>query len=168
MAENIEIKRFCADFRPLRRMLKQLGAKHIATKRQTDTYFNLPAEQEHRFKRLKLREEMGTAHLIGYADNYRGGLRDVDYDLVKVPRAAGQLLEGALGVSAVVKKRRELWMLGSTRFHFDTIEGIGKVFEVEVPSEGATRPDDAAPYLRLFEPYLGERIDGSNEDLLRG
>jgi adenylate cyclase class IV len=166
MAENVEIKRFCEDFLPVRRMLRQLGAKHVVTKRQTDTFLRLPHEGDHRFQRLKVREEQRKVQLVGYTDSYRDGLRDVDYLVTLISRGVKDLLVGALGVRTVVRKKRELWMLGTTRFHLDTVEGVGRVFEVEVVLKEDEPFDDAERYLRLFEPYLGQRIEGSNEDLL--
>ena len=166
MSENVEIKRFCEDFLPIRRMLRQLGAKHAVTKQQTDTFLRLPQSGERRFQRLKVREEQRKVHLVGYTDSYRGGLRDVDYLLTPISRPIKDVLVGALGVRTVVRKKRELWMLGTTRFHLDTVEGVGRVFEVEVVLQDGETSDDAERYLRLFEPYLGQRIEGSNEDLL--
>ena len=166
MAQNVEIKRYCQDFLPVRRMLKQLGARHTATKQQTDTFLRVGDADGNRFRRMKVREEQRRTQLIGYSDTYADGLRSVDYQVAEITRAVKNLLVGALGVSTVVRKKRELWMLGTTRFHLDTVEGVGRVFEVEVVLKDGEIPDDAQRYLRLFEPYLGERIDGSNEDLV--
>jgi adenylate cyclase class 2 len=166
VAHNEEIKRYCADFRPVRRVLRRIQARKVAVKRQVDTYFRVPGGG--RFDRLKLREERGKRELIGYADRYADGLRSVDYQIVPVAGAVGELLAASVGVSVVVRKRRELWMLGQTRFNLDTIEGVGTVFETEVVLDAEGPSGGAEHYLTLFEPYLGERIDGSNEDLLWG
>ena len=168
VGQNEEIKRYCADFRPVRRLLRQADARRVAIKRQVDTYFRLPVGGGGRFARMKLREERGKRELIAYADSYADGLRSVDYQVAPVGSDVGRMLADALGVSVVVRKRRELWMLGQTRFHLDTIEGLGQVFETEVVVRRGQPDESARRYLELLEPYLGARIDGSNEDLLRG
>jgi adenylate cyclase class IV len=168
VAQNIELKRYCPDFLPVRRMLRQMGAKHVVTKRQIDTFLCLPEGRERRFKRMKVREEQRRTRLIAYSDSYADGLRDVDYRVSEINRPMKDLLIGALGVSAVVTKKRELWMLGTTRFHLDTVEGVGRVFEVEVVLKPGEKPDDTQRYLRLFDPYLGDKVDASNVDLVGG
>lgn len=168
MAENVEIKRSCEDFLPVRRMLRQLGAREVVTKRQVDTYLRLPDGGEQRFRRLKVREEQRKVRLIGYQDSYEGGLRQVDYQVHDITRPAKDLLVGSLGILAVVKKRRELWKLGTTRFHLDTVEGVGRIFEVEVAKTPGEDSDDVQRYLRLFEPYLGGPVEASNADLVGG
>jgi adenylate cyclase class IV len=47
----------------------------------------------------------------------------------------------ALGVLAVVKKRRTLLSLDATRIHLDNVDGLGDFIEFEVPVTG---DDDAA------------------------
>lgn len=168
LSQNLEIKRYCPDFRPIRLVLRQIGARHVVTKRQVDTYFNLAGDGLARFRRLKIREQLRRAELVGYADSYAGGLRDVDYEVVRVPKSLKAVLTGALGVSAVVTKRRELWTLPGTLFNLDTIEGVGRVFEAEVVLSHGETTDAARELLELFVPHLGERIEGSNEDLVGG
>lgn len=38
----------------------------------------------------------------------------------------------ALGVKGIVKKKRELYMVGQTRVHLDEVEGLGNFMELEV------------------------------------
>ncbi len=168
LSQNLEIKRYCPDFRPVRSVLRQIGARHVVTKRQVDTYFNLASEGSTRFRRLKIREQLRRAELVGYTDSYVGGLREVDYQVIQVPKTLKAVLIGALGVSAVVTKRRELWTLPRTLFNLDTIEGVGKVFEAEVVLSEGEMTDAAERYLELFERHLGGRIEGSNEDMVGG
>jgi adenylate cyclase class IV len=167
LSQNLEIKRYCADFRPIRVVLRQLGARHVVTKRQVDTYFNVASDGSTRYRRLKIREQLRRAELIGYTDSYSGGLRDVDYQVIPVPKNLKEVLIGALGVSVIVTKRRELWTLPRTLFNLDTIQGVGKVFEAEVMLSNGEVTDKIRRYVELLESHLGERIEGSNEDLLR-
>ena len=160
---NREIKRYCPDFRPIRRILRAIGAQRLAVKRQTDTYYRVPVG------RLKLREEGGRRSLIAYADSYDGGLRAVRYRIADAQDAAvGPLLAEALGVSAVVRKRREVWREGRVLFNLDRIEGVGQVFETEVElRKGEDSQAETERLLSLAAPHLGDPIEASNEDLLR-
>ena len=48
----------------------------------------------------------------------------------------------------------------------DTVEDVGQVFEVEAPARDNCDPDrQILECRRLFGPYLGRDIAGSNEDL---
>jgi adenylate cyclase class IV len=167
---NREIKRYCANFRPIRRILKRIGATRLNVRTQVDTFYRLPPGPGGEPRRLKLRIEDRRRQLIYYEDRYDAGLRSVRYQLADVHSSAvGPLLQAALGVSAVVRKRRERWHKGDTLFNLDTVEGLGTVFEVEVVLAPEDDPDAAvAAYLALFGPYLGEPILGSNEDLAGG
>lgn len=138
------------------------------TKRQVDTYFNLPSDGLTRYRRLKVREQLRRSELIGYTDCYSDGLREVDYQAISIANNLKDVLIGALGVSAIVSKRRELWTLPRTLFNLDTIDGIGKVFEAEVIQPRGEVTVEIRSYLDLLERYLGDRIEGSNEDLLHG
>ena len=159
---NREIKRYCPDFRPVRRVLRAIGAQRVGAKRQTDVYYRVPVG------RLKLREEGGRRSLIAYADAYSGGLRAVRYRVADAQdRAIGALLAEALGVSAVVRKRREVWRKGRVLFNLDRIEGVGQVFEAEVKlAEGDDGEAETERLLALLAAHLGDLIEGSNEDLV--
>ena len=77
------------------------------------------------------------------------------------------LLEIALGVRTVVRKRREVWQKGNATFNLDRVHGVGNVFEVEVQvSDAGDELEQIAHYRHRFGPYLGADIIGSNEDLV--
>lgn len=161
---NRELKHYCPDFRPVRRLLRQIGAVAYGEQRQVDYFYHLPDGS----RRLKLRVQHGGQTLIYYYDRYGQKSRSVEFQLFEVrdPQLR-RVLETALGVRAVVRKRRELWMKGTTKFHLDRVDGVGQVFEVEIAArrgDGAAR--QLARYRELFGPHLGEPIVGSNEDLL--
>lgn len=166
-ANNRELKHYCPDFRPVRRALRALGARREPPRTQVDTYFRLPEQPGPRW-RLKLRVERGRRTLVHYADAYHAGVRSVRYALADVPDpAVGRMLAAALGVSVVVRKRREQWHAPRTLFNLDTIEGVGKVFEAEVAADDPAEADALiARYQALFGAYLGPPVGTSNEDLL--
>ena len=112
--------------------------------RQIDTYFAVPAG------RLKLRETPGLqAEVVFYQRDETGSGRPSDYQVVYTPDAAQVrgLLSAALGVLAVVRKRRTLLLLDSLRIHLDNVEGLGQFIEIEAP----VRPeaDEVAVCLEL-------------------
>ena len=43
-----------------------------------------------------------------------------------------QVLAKALGIRAVVRKRRAVYFVGQTRIHLDRVEGLGVFIELEV------------------------------------
>ncbi|MBI4571229.1 MAG: class IV adenylate cyclase [Chloroflexi bacterium] len=161
---NRELKHYCPDFRPIRRLLRRIDATPRGTRRQVDYFYHLPDGS----RRLKLRVQHGGQTLIYYYDRYGQKSRSVEFQLFEVrdPQLR-KVLETALGVRAVVRKRRELWMKGATKFHLDRVAGVGQVFEVEIEArrgDGAAR--QLARYRELFGPHLGRAIRGSNEDLV--
>ena len=166
-ANNRELKHYCPDFRPVRRALRALGARREPPRTQVDTYYRLPEQPGPRW-RLKLRVERGRRTLVHYADAYDAGVRSVRYALADVPDpAVGRMLASALGVSVVVRKRREQWHAPRTLFNLDTIDGVGNVFEAEVAADDQAEADALiARYKALFGAYLGPPVGASNEDLL--
>lgn len=81
------------------------------------------------------------------------------------PRTA-ELLEAALGSRVVVRKQRELWRKDNVS-NLDTVEGVGRVLEVEVQvKDGYDIDAQVNEYRRLFSPCLGGNISGSDEDLV--
>ena len=168
MRLNREIKAYCPDFTPVRRALRDTGATFVEVKEQTDFYYHLPATGNAAgTRRLKLRMERGQGQLIYYYDRQEKGARTSNFRLWDVADSAvKEMLDVALGIRAVVRKERELWRKENVVFNLDTVEGIGPVFEVEVKAEGEYDVDaQVAEYRRLFGPYLGDDILGSNEDL---
>ncbi len=166
-ASNRELKHYCPDFRPVRRALRALGARREPPRTQVDTYYRLPPQPGQRW-RLKLRVERGRRTLVHYADAYDAGVRSVRYALADVPDpAVGRMLASALGVSVVVRKRREQWHAHRTLFNLDTVEGVGRVFEAEVAADDPAEAEALiARYKTLFGAYLGPPVGASNEDLL--
>ena len=166
---NREIKAFCKDFRPVRTVLRDIGATLVGRKVQVDYFFILPdSPRPAGPRRLKLRVDDGKPRLIYYYDRSQPGSRRVEFRVIEVSDPLiGDVLRAALGVRAVVRKRREVWKKGSATFNLDKVEHVGKVFEVEVEVKThGDREEQIVHYRRLFGPYLGEDIAGSNEDLV--
>ena len=135
---NLEFKVRLSDPKAAMARARVLGADLWGDLRQTDTYFDV------RTGRLKLRETAGfQGELISYSRDEEGASRASDYEIARTPDAEAlrSVLTSALGVRAVVRKRRTLWTLGTTRIHLDDVEGLGAFLEIEVPVKDG---DDAA------------------------
>ena len=168
---NLEIKSFCPDFRPIRKALRAMGATPMGRKEQVDYFFVLPeSPRRPPSRRLKLRMDAKGPRLIYYYDRNQPDSRLVEFQVAKVDNPLiKDVLEAALGVRAVVKKRREVWKKGAATFNLDMVEGVGTIFEVEIEDvSGEEWRSEIGRYRKLFGPYLGEEIAGSNEDLVTG
>lgn len=166
---NREIKAYCPDFAPVRAILRERSADLVEIKEQVDYYYYLPPSAVTRgTRRLKLRVEPAASELIYYVEGQEDGARTSRFQIASVedPAMAG-VLEAALGVRAVVSKRRELWRKDNVIFNLDTVESVGQILEVEVQRRlGCDIDFQVDEYRSLLGPYLGGYITGSNEDLV--
>ncbi|HSE35219.1 MAG TPA: class IV adenylate cyclase [Candidatus Paceibacterota bacterium] len=178
MCINLELKHQCPDFAAIRRVLRGLGAERVGVFRQHDTFFHLPenglgakAKGAGAPARMKLRVMKDRSELIYYVrPDFSATARSTDSVLLVYPvtdKKLLPLLSLALGVKSVVIKSRELWKKGDTVFHLDTVEGKGKIFEIEVRKKGKATARDREKFDRYKAavlPHLGPVITGSNGD----
>lgn len=147
-----------------------LGAEDRGVLVQLDTYFAVASG------RLKLREEDGSVpHLISYERPDVSTERESRYRIVEVVDAQGMkaALAGALGIKAVVAKRRRLFVWEeNVRIHLDAVEGLGDFIEFEAVAgadSDLTRERDQAVRLReAFGIDAADVIGGSYCDLMDG
>ena len=166
---NRELKAYCSDLNAVRELLPAHGAAFVEAKEQVDYYYNLPAGDDSRgTRRLKLRIEKGKGTLIYYRERQEAGARTSQVRMSSADDPGlKDVLEAALGCRAVVRKQRELWRKDNVIFNLDTVEGVGKIIEVEVQDEQGCDVDaQLDEYRSLFGPYLNGYITGSNEDLV--
>lgn len=166
---NIEIKARLPHLEDAVRIAESLGAKSMGADRQVDTYFRVPRG------RLKLRQSLFSGEqLILYLRPDEPGPKRADYEIVPVPRGgrAKELLEALLGVEVVVEKARRLYLIGDTRIHLDTVEGLGDFLEFEAvyrygiePAERAARLD-VDRLLKVFEVKPEDLVSVSYRELL--
>ncbi|RBP47107.1 class IV adenylate cyclase [Arenicella xantha] len=147
MANNIEIKARAAAFDTQREIARGISnASSVFT--QQDTFFNVPEG------RLKLRElRDADAQLIFYQRINQSGPTLSDYHISELPDATGMksVLSKAYGVRQIVSKQRELFMVGRTRIHFDTVNDLGQFIELEVVlNDGDSIPEANAEAKRLM------------------
>jgi len=156
---NIELKARLADPDAAREVARQIATNRPDTQQQVDTYFHCRAG------RLKLRKINGlSAMLVWYAREDRQAAKPSDYLLVPLsnPHALEQALTAALGVQAVVSKRREIFFWGNVRIHLDEVAELGSFLEFEAVL--GPQVDDAAGRAQLDE--LRERFALDPADLL--
>jgi len=129
MARNIEIKARARDYKAQISIAASLGGNRVQHLAQEDTFFHVPSG------RLKLREfGDGTAELIQYErpDTLEPSECRYIRHATDDPASLKDTLTRSLGVRAVVRKKRTVYLVGRTRIHFDEVEGLGKFIELEV------------------------------------
>jgi predicted adenylyl cyclase CyaB len=164
MARNIEIKAHIFDIRGCGEIAAAIaGEGPLEELVQTDTYFNVPVG------RLKLREfadESNPSQLIFYARSDQVEPRPSDYHILEVtePAALKDVLALALGVKAVVKKERAVYLYRNVRIHLDEVAGLGTFIELEAVLDEDHLEEDAALSLMV----LMREFSIAEEDLLGG
>lgn len=166
---NIEIKARCVHPEEIRDLLNNLQAEFIGTDYQTDTYFNVP------HGRLKLREGNIENALIHYFRNDQAGPKRSDISLYKTqPRSdLKQVLTAALGLLAVVSKRRQIYFIENVKFHIDEVQQLGAFVEVEaIDRDGSIGEEKLREqcqyYLNLFKIRKEDLVEVSYSDLATG
>ena len=162
MNRNVEIKAKVADLATVRKMAEQLADRGPVVLEQEDTFFHCSQG------RLKLRcfRDGTPAELIGYRRGDAAGPKESCYVVYRTsdPRGLLAVLSAALGVRAIVRKRRTLYLIGPTRVHLDQVEGLGQFVELEVVlqpgqtvAEGVAVAHDVMVKLGISQDQLVER-----------
>jgi predicted adenylyl cyclase CyaB len=169
MARNIEIKARVAQLDSLVAKVTPLatsGPEHIF---QDDTFFECPQG------RLKLRMFSTVAgELIFYRRANQTGPKESFY--VRSPTASPESLREALtlafGATGRVIKDRIVYMVGRTRVHLDTVQGLGMFMELEVVLQGEDTAEQGVQEAHALMQQLGvaqEHLEArAYVDLLRG
>jgi len=148
MPSNVEIKARIADPTRLRAAVEDSSDTPPQVLVHEDTFFNVSSGC------LKLRTfGDGRGELIFYQRPDTAGPKPCLYSIAPVadPMALKAVLSQALGIRAVVRKRRTLYMLGQTRIHLDEVDGLGDFLELEVVLRDA---QTAAEGTRIVEDLL--------------
>ena len=162
---NFEFKAHLDDASHVRAALKRLRARFLGTDHQVDTYFRVPAG------RLKIREGRIENSLIFYQRTNSARARRSNVEMMLLPRrnSVRAVLTRALGILAVVDKRREIYFVGNVKIHLDRVRGLGTFVEVEA----MTRSGDirkvraqAAKFQKLFAISPGDIVPLSYSDLI--
>jgi adenylate cyclase class IV len=137
MASNIEMKARVEDPAALRARALSLKPHEVFELEQVDTFFRCETG------RLKLRQFAdGSAELIAYQRPNTQGARESVY--YRTPTSDGegllQALTSSLGIKTIVRKNREVMLVGQSRIHLDRVESLGDFMEIEV----VLRPEQSA------------------------
>jgi predicted adenylyl cyclase CyaB len=156
---NFEFKARLRNEKHIRAVLKEQRAKFVGTDHQVDTYFCVP------HGRLKVREGDIENALIFYERPNAPGARAAKVQMLELPpeNPVKSILREALGVLAVVNKRREIYFVGNVKIHLDRVRTLGEFVEVEAVSRTASLGQVRAQgreFQRLFriapEDFIGE------------
>ncbi len=162
---NLEAKFRIADLTAARERAIAIGYSRRAVLQQRDTFFRVA------HGKLKLREEGGNAWLIHYGRRESDSLQLSSYEIVPVgdPEGTREMLAGALGVIAEVRKQRTLLMRANVRFHLDRVEGLGEFGEIEAVIADGDDPERSRAavdeLLQALDIGRSELIDGSYFEL---
>ncbi len=129
MARNVEIKARIASVESLFALVEKLADDGPTEIMQDDTFFSCANG------RLKLRTgSAGEGQLIFYQRPDISGPKESFYLISRTatPDSLRQVLSLAYGECGRVRKRRTLFLIGRTRVHLDTVEGLGDFLELEV------------------------------------
>ena len=131
---NVEFKATTNNLAALEILLLQQNPLFIGEDHQIDTYFNVPVG------RLKLREGNIENALIHYEREDTAGAKSSHVLLYQhqPDKVLKEILIKALGIKAVVDKRRRIYFLSNVKFHFDTVNGLGTFVEVEAIDKDGT------------------------------
>jgi predicted adenylyl cyclase CyaB len=156
---NIEVKARCAQPNRVREVLQQQNARFVGEDHQIDTYFKVPNG------RLKLREGDIENALIHYqrSDQARPKQSEVLLYQSAPDTSLKPLLARALGVLAVVDKRREIYFIDNVKFHIDRVKNLGSFVEIEAISENG---EFTAAQLREQCAHFVHLLGIEDEDLL--
>tara|TARA_Y100000310_G_C20410355_1_gene681652 strand:+ start:91 stop:627 length:537 start_codon:yes stop_codon:yes gene_type:complete len=164
---NVEIKAGCKDPEKIRDILKSKNADFKGVDHQIDTYFNVSQG------RLKLREGNIENNLIHYNRSDQEGPKKSDIILFKTEPGSSlkPALTKALGILAVVDKKREIHFIENVKFHVDDVEGLGTFVEIEAIDRDGTigqekLQEQCEKYLELFGIKKEDLISVSYSDLL--
>lgn len=162
--QNVEFKCELRDPALARLICEKIGARHVVTLRQTDTYFRVPDG------RLKKREcDAEPTEYIFYHRLNRSRPRLSHFTIYTEEEAKARFGTRELPVWLKVVKTRDLWMYAGVRIHLDAVEGLGDFIEGEAlvtPTQNVARCHEAIARVReLLAPALGELIATSYSDL---
>jgi predicted adenylyl cyclase CyaB len=159
IARNVEVKARIADLAELQTRVRAIADHGPVELSQDDTFFHCPAG------RLKLRTfSEAEGELIFYQRADALGPKESRYAIAPThsPHQLRDTLAVALGACGRVRKRRTLYLLGTTRIHLDEVEGLGHFLEIEVILTDCQTVEDSLAIARR----LMEQLDVRDEQLV--
>lgn len=161
MNRNVEIKARVESLEAIARRTREMADEGPVTLVQEDTFFACPQG------RLKLRRlGAGRGELIYYERPDSAEPKESRYAIHRTADPDGLIgmLSLALGVRGVVRKRRTLYLIGRTRVHLDSVEGLGEFVELEV----VLQPDQSVCEGTAIARDLMARLGITPDQLVHG
>jgi adenylate cyclase, class 2 len=156
MPTNFEFKASCADLPKAEATLLKCKPLFTGEDHQIDTYFNVA------HGRMKLREGNIENALIHYQRTNSATAKQSDVLLYQhKPHATlKQILTTALGIKAIVQKKRKIYFIDNVKFHFDEVNGLGSFIEVEaIDQDGSIGIEKLKEQCSYYAELLGVRED---------
>ena len=164
---NVEIKACCANPPRVRQILLENNARFIGEDHQVDTYFLVQSG------RLKLREGNIENALIYYQRPDQAGPKKSNVHLYPFAPQSGlkELLIAALGLKAVVDKRRSIFFIDTVKFHLDEVQGLGSFVEIEAIALNGEKTEtelleQCRFYCKLLNIQDTDLLENSYSDML--
>ena len=159
LPSNIEIKARVEDLDQLRSTAARLATEPCQTLHQEDIFF---CSTNGRLK-LRIFSESG-GELIYYERPDIAETKQSNYEIYKTfePQVLREVLSAALGESVIVKKTRDVYLVGQTRIHLDEVEGLGAFIELEV----VLRPNQTIEEGRRIADELMTKLCVQKSDLV--
>lgn len=154
MPLNVEFKAKSTDIIAAENILLQHNPTYIGEDLQTDTYFHVAVG------RLKLREGNIENALIHYERENTAGSKSSQVLLYqhRPDKNLKDILTKALGIKAVVDKRRKIYFIENVKFHFDTVQNLGTFIEVEaIDTNGSIGKDKLQEQCDLYAAMFAIR-----------
>ncbi|HED54355.1 MAG TPA: CYTH domain-containing protein [Phycisphaerales bacterium] len=163
---NVELKAELRDIELARTICSVVGATHAETLDQTDTYYKVPSG------RLKRRECTGhDTEYIYYDRADRAEPRLSHYVIYSENAARERFGAERLPVVAIVKKKREVYLVGPVRIHLDVVDHLGTFLEFEAVvsrAHNVRKCHELVAALREhFASVMGEPISAGYADLIQ-
>jgi predicted adenylyl cyclase CyaB len=167
MSRNIEIKARIENVDALATRIAAIADGGPIEIRQDDTFFACERG------RVKLREFSPTqGELIFYQRKNRKEPKESFYIISPMPEPSSlrEALTLAYGQTGRVRKNRTVYLVGRTRVHLDTVEGLGDFVELEVVLSEEEHAQAGIEEARRLMAFLGidptQLVDGAYVDLL--
>jgi len=162
---NVEFKAELRDLPLAMSVCETLGARYVGMLEQTDTYYRIADA------RLKKRETVGEpAEWIFYERPDSSAPKISQFMIYSESEALERFGFSPLPVWVVVKKTRELLLLGNVRIHLDMVRDLGTFIELEaMVTKGCDEAACRASIARIrnaLAPMLGEPISSGYSDML--
>lgn len=167
MPLNIEFKAKSNNTEAAEKTLLQHNPTFIGEDHQVDTYFNVPNG------RMKLREGNIENALIHYERENTAGSKSSQVLLYQHQPSEDlkAVLSKALGIKAVVDKKRKIYFIDNVKFHFDTVKELGTFIEVEaIDKDGSiskeTLQQQCNHYAALLNVQAADYLSVSYSDMI--